>query len=123
VTDESFDRFFVSTGEHRDFPYMIETVSAKTAALDQIPAVVHVDKTCRVQTVRASDNAPFHRLLKHFEELTGLPVVLNTSFNRSDEPIVATPEDAVVSFKGGDLDRLVIGHFVVGKKREHPVRS
>jgi carbamoyltransferase len=116
VAHESFDRFFSSPLESRDFPYMIETVSAKQAALDLIPAAVHVDGTCRVQTVKESDNAPFYRLLKHFEALTGVPVVLNTSFNRSDEPIVASPEDAIAAFMGSGIDFLVIGNFLAGKK-------
>jgi carbamoyltransferase len=116
VAHEAFDRFFGSSLESRDFPYMIETVSAKKAALDLIPAAVHVDGTSRVQTVKESDNAPFYRLLKHFEALAGVPVVLNTSFNRSDEPIVASPEDAVAAFLGSGLDFLVIGNFLVGRR-------
>ena len=80
-----------------------------------IPAITHVDYSARVQTV-ASDVAPdYHELIKAFDEQTGCPVVVNTSFNVRGEPIVCTPEDAYRCFMRTDMDYLVLGQFVLDK--------
>ena len=79
-----------------------------------IPAVTHVDGTSRIQTVRQEVNPKYHRLIKEFEKLTGVPIVLNTSFNDS-EPIVCSPQDAVNTFLKTKIDYLVIGNFLVSK--------
>lgn len=75
----------------------------------QLPAVTHVDFSARVQTVSAEANPRFYRLLSAFKALTGCPVLVNTSFNVKDEPIVCTPEDAVRCFLGTGIDVLVMG--------------
>ncbi|MEM9533509.1 MAG: carbamoyltransferase [Pseudomonadota bacterium] len=80
-----------------------------------IPAVTHVDGSARVQTVAREDNRLFYELLAAFDEQTGCPVLVNTSFNIRGEPIVCTPQDAWRCFMGTDLDRLVIGRFVLQK--------
>jgi carbamoyltransferase len=80
-----------------------------------IPAVTHVDYSARIQTVHASTNPMFHELLRRFKELTGCPVLVNTSFNVRGEPIVCTPQDAFRCFMGNDLDRLVVGNCVLHK--------
>ena len=74
-----------------------------------IPAVTHVDFSARVQTVHKSTNELYHSLITRFHDLTGVPVLVNTSFNIRGEPIVCTPEDAYRCFMGTDLDVLVIG--------------
>ena len=79
----------------------------------QIPACSHVDQSARVQTVDATANPDYHRLLTAFHERTGCPVLVNTSFNRAGEPIVLTPADALRCFAGTELDLLVIGSAVV----------
>jgi carbamoyltransferase len=84
-------------------------------ARSEIPAVTHVDYSARIQTVQADTNPLFHRLLKRFKELTGCPVLVNTSFNVRGEPIVCTPEDAFRCFMGNDLDILVIGNCILEK--------
>ena len=89
-----------------DSPYM--TMVAGVARPD-IPAVTHVDGSARVQTVDAALHPRFHALLRCFGELTGCPVLLNTSFNVRGEPIVCTPEDAFGCFMGSGLDALAIG--------------
>lgn len=86
----------------------------------KIPAVTHVDYSARVQTVHADTNPAFHRLLSAFKELTGCPVLVNTSFNVRGEPIVCTPEDAFRCFMGTDLDWLVVGNAVLSKPRQDP---
>jgi len=82
-----------------------------------IPAVTHVDYSARVQTVDRGRNPLFYALLKRFETLTGCPVVVNTSFNVKDEPIVCTPEDAVNCYKDTGIDVLAIGNYWVEKGR------
>jgi carbamoyltransferase len=81
-----------------------------------IPAVTHVDFSARVQTVDAQRNPLFHRLLSAFDELTGCPVLINTSFNVRGEPIVCTPADAYRCFLATDIDLLVMGKHAVRKK-------
>jgi len=81
----------------------------------EIPAVTHVDYSARIQTVHRDTNPLFHRLLVRFKELTGCPVLVNTSFNVRGEPIVCTPEDAFRCFMGSELDILVVGNCVLQK--------
>ena len=84
-----------------------------------IPAVTHVDGTGRVQTVTREGNGSYYDLICEYKRLTGIPVILNTSFN-SQEPIVCSPMDAVRTFCGTGLDYLVMGRFVVGRKASKP---
>ncbi|HXI08166.1 MAG: carbamoyltransferase family protein [Bradyrhizobium sp.] len=86
----------------------------------QIPAVTHVDYSARIQTVHRDTNPLFHRLLGRFKELTGCPVLVNTSFNVRGEPIVCTPEDAFRCFMGNELDLLVVGNCVLQKGEQDP---
>lgn len=80
-----------------------------------IPAVTHVDYSARIQTVHAATNPRYHALITAFERLTGVPVLINTSFNVRGEPIVCTPEDSFRCFMGTDLDLLAIGNCVLRK--------
>lgn len=82
----------------------------------EIPAVTHVDYSARVQTVDPHTNPRFRALLEAFQELTGCPILVNTSFNVRDEPIVCSPDDAWHCFMGTEMDYLVMGDFLVGKK-------
>jgi carbamoyltransferase len=85
-----------------------------------IPAVTHVDYSARIQTVHRDTNPLFHRLLGRFKDLTGCPVLVNTSFNVRGEPIVCTPEDAFRCFMGNELDVLVVGNCVMHKSEQDP---
>jgi carbamoyltransferase len=85
-----------------------------------IPAITHVDGSARVQTVDADANPRFHALLSTFERLTGVPVLVNTSFNVRGEPIVCTPEDAFRCFMGTGLDLLAIGDCLLRKADQDP---
>jgi carbamoyltransferase len=96
-------------------PYMLLTPRVRAEQAARIPSVTHVDGTARVQTVSKDSNPLFHRLIESFGTLTGVPIVINTSFNVRGEPIVCTPDDAVRCFLGTDIDMLAIGHFLVMK--------
>ena len=84
----------------------------------EIPAVTHVDYSARVQTVHAETNPRFHALLSRFNAKTGVPVLVNTSFNVRGEPIVCTPEDAYRCFMGTEMDLLVVGRAVMEKAKQ-----
>jgi carbamoyltransferase len=83
-----------------------------------IPAVTHVDYSARVQTVYRDTNPRYHALLARFNELTGCPVLVNTSFNVRGEPIVCTPEDSFRCFMGTDIDVLAVGNAYLQKERQ-----
>ena len=85
-----------------------------------IPAVTHVDYSARIQTVHAETHPQYHALITKFKELTGCPIVVNTSFNVRGEPIVCTPEDAFRCFMGTDTELLVIGNVILHKDEQDP---
>lgn len=97
-------------------PFMLFVYDVPDAQAQHIPAVTHFDGTARVQTVGARQNALLHRLLLAFEERTGVPVLINTSFNTRGEPIVCSPRDAIECFWTSPLDALVIGSFLLRKQ-------
>jgi carbamoyltransferase len=82
-----------------------------------IPAVTHLDNSARLQTVSSQQNHRLHQLLLNFEKMTGVPILVNTSFNVRGEPIVESPKDAILCFLKTDLDLLVIGDFLVEKQK------
>ncbi len=84
-----------------------------------IPAVTHVDYSARVQSVDAQRNPRYYKLIKSFEQQTGSPVVINTSFNVRGEPIVCSPKDALNCFLSTEIDVLVIGNCHVRKKDQN----
>jgi len=88
-----------------------------------IPAVTHVDYSARIQTVSKETNPVYYKLIKSFEEKTGCPVIVNTSFNVRGEPIVCTPEDAYRCFMRTELDILVLENFLLDKKDQTPLEN
>jgi carbamoyltransferase len=98
-----------------DSPFMILTAQVKPEKRSVIPSVTHVDGSARPQTVERDVNPLYWRLIREFGNRTGVPVVMNTSFNLRGEPIVCTPTDAVRTFFSSGMDALVIGNFVVEK--------
>ena len=84
-----------------------------------IPAVTHVDYTSRIQTVDKNTNKKFYDLINKFKKKTGCPLIINTSFNVRGEPIVNSPTDAFKCFMGTNLDYLVIGNFILEKKKQN----
>ncbi len=114
MTEEGAKRYFI---KFTRAPFMIITFHATDIAKKEIPAVVHVDGTVRPQIVEEDTNPLYHRLIKEFEALTGVPCVLNTSFNIKGEPIVCSPHDAIRTFSATGLDALAIGDFLIVKPR------
>lgn len=115
VLAERAHDYFVFPEGVADLSLMTFTVEATPLAAEQAPATVHVDNTARVQVVDGRRNPNFHKVISGFAERTGVPVVLNTSFNDKGEPIVETPEDAVRTFLNADMDVLIIGNMVAVK--------
>lgn len=114
VLEERFHEYFdVAPGESE--PYMLQVREVRPDKRALIPSVTHVDGTGRVQTVSARDNPRFYELIKHFGEITGVPVVLNTSFNVMGEPIANTLEDALRCFYTCGLDALIVEDTLISK--------
>ncbi|VFQ46095.1 carbamoyltransferase family protein [Desulfoluna butyratoxydans] len=97
-------------------PYMSFTLPFQSSKVDDVPAVVHKDGTGRLQTVHGEANPAFHGLITHFHQLTGIPLVLNTSMNIMGKPLVHSLEDAVGLFFTTGLDALVIGDYLIRKE-------
>jgi len=104
-----------------DSPFMLIAKPVRPEWRDRIPGIVHVDGTARVQTVREATNARLYRVLREFEALTGVPVLINTSFNVKGEPIVETPQDAMYCFLNTGIDHLVLHDTLVSKSALHKV--
>ncbi len=101
--------------QHYPARFMLYVVDVHDAKRDVIPAVTHVDGTARLQTVREETAPRYHRLIEHFGKASGVPVLLNTSFNLKGEPIVNTPAQALATFARSGMDVLVLGDCVVDK--------
>lgn len=97
-------------------PFMLEVYDVKKGKDKIIPAVTHVDGSARLQTVTKESNPLYYALIKEFKRITGVPVVLNTSFNVKGEPIVCTPEDAYKCFIGTEIDYLAMDKFLIQKQ-------
>jgi carbamoyltransferase len=118
VLEEYSNEWFMGPrGSREPFsaPFMLFVFDVQPDKAARIPAVRHVDGTARVQTVNRSQHPLVHELLSRFYERTGVPVLVNTSFNTRGEPIVCTPRDAVESFWTSPLDALAIGSFMIEK--------
>ena len=96
-------------------PYMLMVSDILEEKQHLIPSVTHVDGTGRLQTVMKELNPTFYKLIERFNEITGVPIVLNTSFNIRGEPIVETPDDAIHCFLGTGIDELYISNFYIQK--------
>jgi carbamoyltransferase len=97
--------------------FMLVAHDARESVRSLIPAVLHVDGTCRIQIVRKEANAKYHALITEFYRLTGVPLLLNTSFN-DDEPIVCTVQDALNTFSETLIDYLAIGDFLIDRRKQ-----
>ncbi|NQT90738.1 MAG: carbamoyltransferase [Candidatus Omnitrophica bacterium] len=110
VLEEKASEFFELECES---PFMLLAPRVREEKRALIPGATHVDGTARVQTVSNDTNPRFRRLIEEFEKLTGVPILINTSFNLRGEPIACTPEDAISCFKRSDMDSLVLEDFAV----------
>jgi len=117
VLIEEAEQYFELPQADRQFParFMLYVAKVKENKRDSIPAVTHVDGTARLQTVQEENNPLYYRLISSFERATGVPLVLNTSFNLKGEPIVNTPEEAFQTFVRSGMDILVLGHCLIEK--------
>jgi len=102
--------------DHVAARFMTMTYDTSKKAKQLAPAVVHVDGTTRPQVIRKEDNPSYYKILKIYQQKTGLPLFVNTSFNMHEEPLVCTPEDAIKSFLAGSVDILALEKFIVKKK-------
>ncbi len=109
---EAKDTYFDVIGES---PFMLKVCPVKPEMRDLLPAITHVDGSARLHTVRKEINPLYHDVIREFGELTGTPVILNTSFNIMGEPIVESPEDAIRCFASTGHDAVAIGSFLVTK--------
>ncbi|MGB0715119.1 MAG: carbamoyltransferase [Phycisphaerae bacterium] len=116
ILRERLHEYFDVPEKEMDLPYMLMVPSVLKERRSEIQAVTHKDGTGRVQTVTEADNGIYYRLIKAYEEITGVPVVINTSFNVRGEPIVCTPADAYDTFVRTGIDALVIGSYIVTEK-------
>jgi len=113
VLEESVEEYF-SDGVKS--PFMTLTFDVRREKQAQIASITHVDGTARIQTVSRETNPRFHRLISEFGKLSGVPMVINTSFNVKGQPIVCTPRDAVSTFFMTGMDHLVLGDYVLSKR-------
>jgi carbamoyltransferase len=97
-------------------PFMLRVVPVREEVRSLIPAVIHVDGSCRVQTVANHENPGFYKVIQAFAAVTGVPVILNTSFNVAGKPIVETPSNAIECFKDTEIDVLALGPVLVSKR-------
>ena len=112
VIEEKSDDYFENVGGS---PYMLRVTQVRPGMDERIPAVTHVNGTARLHTVSHESNPLYHELIQCFGEKTGVPVVLNTSFNVRGEPIVCTPKEAIACFFSSGLDALILDRFLLQK--------
>jgi carbamoyltransferase len=105
-----------------DSPYMLLVAQVREGKR-VIPSVTHVDGSARIQTVRREDSPLYYDLIQEFDKLTGVPVIINTSFNVRGEPIVCTPHDAYLCFMRTNMDQLVLGPHLLEKTQQPPLRE
>lgn len=118
ILEERASEFYAGVGDPaRNFPlrYMLMVCPTLDGCGDKIQAVTHEGGTGRVQTVRRETNPLYYRAIELFGQATGVPVLLNTSFNLRGEPIVTTPANALNTFGNSDIDTLYVNDFVVRK--------
>ncbi len=117
VLAECAEEYFVLPDAPRHYParFMLYVVDVREGKREAIPAITHVDGTGRLQTVQKEVNPKFYRLIENFGQATGVPIVLNTSFNLKGEPIVNTPQEAFRTFSQSGMDILALGEYVIEK--------
>jgi carbamoyltransferase len=125
VLADRTEEFFALPNAEEHFParFMLYVVDVKEDKREIIPAITHVDGTGRLQTVRKETNPRYYRLIDTFGQATGVPVILNTSFNLRGEPIVNTPKEAFHTFSESGMDVLVLNQYVIEKANGKVVRG
>lgn len=118
VLAERAEEYFMLPEAVKHYParFMLYVVDVQKDKREVIPAITHVDGTGRLQTIREVDNQKYYKLIKAFGEATGVPVLLNTSFNLKGEPIVNTPQEAFTTFSKSGMDALILGTYLIEKR-------
>jgi carbamoyltransferase len=116
VLPEYVNEYFISTERQKEFPFMLFALKVREAKRQLLGAVTHVDGTARIQTVSKAHNLRFFELIDAFGKITGVPVILNTSFNNDVEPIVNSLTEAMSCFLTTNLDYLIVGDYLISKK-------
>ena len=117
ILEEYSNKFF----DISNSPFMLQVANSKKSKL--IPSAIHVDETARVQTVNRSQNQNYYSIIKEFHKLTGVPVILNTSFNDAGEPLVETPQDAILCFLRTKIDCLVLNNILLFKNKQKNIEN
>ncbi len=125
LAERAADWFELPKGKGEPWParFMLYVVPVKDDKRDKIPAITHVDGSGRLQTVMRRFNPAYHRVIELFEEQTGVPVILNTSFNLKGEPIVETPAQAFNTFSRSEMDVLYLGNYIIEKDAKRIIDS
>lgn len=100
----------------KNFEHMTMTTKCRKIMIKSSPAAVHIDETARPQSITKKSNKRIFDILKEYKKITGIPVLINTSFNLHEEPIVCSPNDAIRAFKKGKIDYLVLNNYIIEKK-------
>jgi carbamoyltransferase len=117
VTEENAAEYFeIEPGDEPLYEHMLFVAQVRPVCKDQLPAVTHIDGSARVQTVSSGQSPLLWRLLRAFQEVSGVPILLNTSLNVRGQPIACTPEEAFEVFESASLDVLVVGRTVLAKR-------
>jgi carbamoyltransferase len=116
--EEEASEWFLMRSIKNISPFMMYAVRVLSDKEEMIPAVTHVDHTCRVQTVNEEQNKIFYDLIKAFKELTGVPILFNTSFNLAGHPLVESAHDALVTLTNSEIDYVFFpdANVLVSKK-------
>ena len=114
--EEEAHKYFSHTTKS---PHMLLISDVKEEWKTRLPAITHIDGTARLQTVSKDTNKKYWQVIKEFEKLSGVAVILNTSFNDNEEPIVEDPGDAVNCFIKNNMDYLIMGNYLVSKKKRN----
>lgn len=117
MLQENFEEWFETRGLEES-PYMMYAMDFKTDKHGEVPAITHVDGTCRIQTVTKEQNPNYHALIKEFDKITGVPILFNTSFNLAGQPLVETLHDAMETVKNSDINYLYLPD--IGKLVHYP---
>jgi carbamoyltransferase len=117
LEDHAKEYFPTWQEDHVAARYMTITYDVSELAKKNIPAAVHVDNTARPQVIRRENNPDYYDIIKEYYMLTGVPSVINTSFNMHEEPIVRTAEDAIRAFQAAELDALILGAFLISRAK------
>jgi carbamoyltransferase len=115
ILEEDFSDYF---NEDYTSDYMLYSFTVKESKIKELEAITHVDNTCRAQSVNENLNPQITTLLTKYKEISGIPVLMNTSFNDNGEPIVESPKDAIKAFLNMDIDYLVIGNYIATKSNK-----